>query len=69
MTTVMMIPCTMMYVLVVLGLIVVAPPWVEAAPMPMMKGTAPYAQPPLTKPMRQPFFSGYHFATMLMQLE
>src|SRR5215469_3093381 len=46
-----------------------APDPVDAAPMPMMNGTARYAQPPLTNPVRHPFLSGYHLATMLMQLE
>ncbi len=48
---------------------VTAPVGELAAPMMKMNGTAPYAQPPFTNPVRQPFFSGYHFATMLMALE
>ena len=69
MPTVMMMAWTQMKVLTPDGLRVPTPPPVLNPPMTRMNGTAPYAQPPLTKPVRQPFRSGYHLATMLMQLE
>src|SRR5579863_3001300 len=69
MPTVMMMPWTMMKCFAADGLMTTAPPPELNPPIATMNGTAPYAQPPLTNPVRQPFFSGYHFATMLMALE
>src|SRR5882757_8340625 len=55
MPTVMMAPWTRMKSRTEVG---------ESVPTP-----APVEKPPLTNPMRQPFFSGYHLATMLIALE
>src|SRR6266702_4029887 len=69
MPTVMMAPWTRMKSRTEVGESVPTPAPVEKPPTARMNGTEPYAQPPLTNPVRQPFFSGYHLATMLIALE
>jgi len=69
MPTVMMMPWVRMNTFTVWGLRLPTPPPVMNPPTTRMNGTEPYAQPPFTNPVRQPFFSGYHLATMLMALE
>src|SRR5579875_505148 len=69
MPTVMIAPWIRMNSFTAEGVRLPTPAPVLNPPTARMNGTEPYAQPPLTNPVRQPFLSGYHFATMLMQLE
>ena len=70
--TVMMTPVMMMNCRIAPGLSAADPtpePEVkpDTPPIATMKGTEPYAQAPFTNPVLHPFFSGYHFDTMLTQ--